>query len=446
MMTHNHTVHFHNAGLLDFEAVLLMGESIKDTTNPIGKFGTGFKYAMARLLRAGAVIIIRSGHNYHKVWAKDATVRGHRTSVLMLDERPMNISINLGKSWEIWHCYRELYSNALDEPNGHVTTNELPDGLSLDNSTTISVKLPELADVHERRGEYFLAHSGKTLLAVTPHGELWSGPSDVIFHKGIAVGRLERATRLTYNLGAGVDLTEDRTIRYPFMVKPVIAASLLTCNDREVVGSVLLAGPEYAENHFSAQDYSIFSVDVTPGAAEAFESVLGGALASNLGEGIREFMRQRQPAGELRLHNLAPHEEVILGEATRLASILEPNLHSMPIRVYSNLGRGILGRMYKGECQLAHQLLAQGLIRIAGTIYEEWCHHHYRFGDLERDFQNFLIDRLVTEASRREPRPTGIMPTSNVVAARGGFAVAPVDIHGVEPKVAASVEMMHRSR
>ena len=45
---------FHNPGLIDLDAIRLMGASVK-LPDSFGRFGTGFKYGLATVLRGGAI-------------------------------------------------------------------------------------------------------------------------------------------------------------------------------------------------------------------------------------------------------------------------------------------------------------------------------------------------------------------------------------------------------
>ena len=52
---------FENPGTLDPRALTIMGLNAKENDNPIGYFGTGFKYGVAIALREGCNVIIQDG-------------------------------------------------------------------------------------------------------------------------------------------------------------------------------------------------------------------------------------------------------------------------------------------------------------------------------------------------------------------------------------------------
>ena len=52
---------FENPGTLDPRALTIMGLNAKENTNPIGYFGTGFKYGVAIALRDNCNVLIQDG-------------------------------------------------------------------------------------------------------------------------------------------------------------------------------------------------------------------------------------------------------------------------------------------------------------------------------------------------------------------------------------------------
>ena len=52
---------FENPGTLDPRAITIMGLNVKENTNPIGYFGTGFKYGIAITLRNNCNVLIQDG-------------------------------------------------------------------------------------------------------------------------------------------------------------------------------------------------------------------------------------------------------------------------------------------------------------------------------------------------------------------------------------------------
>ncbi len=86
--------------MLELDLVKLMGVSVKDTSDPIGFFGTGLKYAMATALRwGGEMTIITNGEQY-EVRGRQTKLRYKELTQVMLNNEPLGFTTELGKQRE----------------------------------------------------------------------------------------------------------------------------------------------------------------------------------------------------------------------------------------------------------------------------------------------------------------------------------------------------------
>ena len=81
---------FRNPGLIDLEAVRTLGVSVK-LPGSFGRFGTGLKFAIARILRGGGSITIYRGLEAHTLGTVDREVRGETFQIVTLDGEPMGL-------------------------------------------------------------------------------------------------------------------------------------------------------------------------------------------------------------------------------------------------------------------------------------------------------------------------------------------------------------------
>ena len=142
------TVTFHNSTALDPKAFRLMGISVKEEDS-IGLFGTGLKYAIATILRLGDSIEIESNGETFKFGKTKTDFRGEELDVVTCNGEELAFTTSLGKLWEPWMAYRELFSNALDEGGGAT------DG-EIDAITKIRVSGSVIPAVHAEKDKYFL--------------------------------------------------------------------------------------------------------------------------------------------------------------------------------------------------------------------------------------------------------------------------------------------------
>jgi hypothetical protein len=113
-------VTFQNDGLIDLRAVTTFGVSSKETSNPIGYFGTGLKYAVAVLLRLGCEIELYLGEDTRYVFrARKTRIRVDDFDVVTMtscdDTVELAFTTQLGRNWHAWQAFRELWCNAIDE-------------------------------------------------------------------------------------------------------------------------------------------------------------------------------------------------------------------------------------------------------------------------------------------------------------------------------------------
>ena len=108
-------LYFCNSGEFNPTAMLTFGVSAKEKENSIGKFGTGFKYAVAVILREGGSIKVKSFDKEYIFTTKKETIRGKEFDVVYMNDQNAGFTTHFGTNWEPWMAFRELYCNMLDE-------------------------------------------------------------------------------------------------------------------------------------------------------------------------------------------------------------------------------------------------------------------------------------------------------------------------------------------
>jgi hypothetical protein len=205
---------FENTGEIDPRLITLLGVNVKESESPVGFFGTGLKYAIACSLRRGNRIRIQSGEAEFDFSAREEQIRGKVFGIISMlgrhDRLELGFTTDLGKHWEDWMIYRELWCNAHDESGAKVyeaTVAPQPTrGL-----TRIIVE--GLDKPHQQRWDFLLnpaqvptwSNEGLDIFADPM-------PRGVLFYRGIAVQSLrEKPALYTYNIKSKLTLTEDRT-------------------------------------------------------------------------------------------------------------------------------------------------------------------------------------------------------------------------------------------
>ena len=149
-------LYFTNPGEIDIRGATIAGLSAKDTNTPIGKFGTGLKYAIASILRWGGDITIYAGPTHYQFTALDLDFRGAAFKQVAMNicpsdqagseapssQTPLGFTTEYGKHWEPWEIFRELLANARDE--GGDVSDTPPNHIGQPGNTTIVVNCPQL--------------------------------------------------------------------------------------------------------------------------------------------------------------------------------------------------------------------------------------------------------------------------------------------------------------
>lgn len=117
-----------NPGVAPLEGFLLMGATDKDSqdANTIGMFGSGVKYSVAQLFRAGRPPVVYLGTDKLEWGLGEVAVRGavHKEILYRVNGggwKSYGSVIQMGqKDWtDLWMPVREFVSNALDEVGGN---------------------------------------------------------------------------------------------------------------------------------------------------------------------------------------------------------------------------------------------------------------------------------------------------------------------------------------
>jgi hypothetical protein len=266
---------FENSGEIDLTAVTTFGVSVKEGANPIGFFGTGLKYAIAVLLRTNCKISVWSGEDEYIFGIERVEVRNRPFDFVTMRtgdavSTRLGFTTELGKTWEPWMAYRELYCNTRDE-GGEVYACHAASSASdpRPGLTQIRVEGDAIEAVHAAAAQYFLEGEPD---AVCGNVQIFRRPSPVLFYRGIRVLKLPRPSLFTYNLLDRVELTEDRTMSHPFMAAYYLARAMTECEHPEVLEEALTADSGSFEAQF---DYHSYGFKLNPTFLDAVGRLTG---------------------------------------------------------------------------------------------------------------------------------------------------------------------------
>lgn len=246
---------FENSGEIDPRLISLIGVNVKERSNPVGYFGTGLKYAVACLARWGESLTVQSGAAEFTFCTEEQRIRGQTFGVIVMrsaiDHLQLGFTTDLGKRWEPWMVYRELWCNAHDEPDTRVyVAPKMPAPTA--GITRVIASGPKIERAHDNRNDFLL--EPRAPLHVLPGLEIYEGEGKRIFYRGVAVQTPDKPSLYTYNITEQLYLTEDRTAG-SWATDPIIARGLSQIKDRSVIDATLTAPSEALESRLD-YDYA----------------------------------------------------------------------------------------------------------------------------------------------------------------------------------------------
>lgn len=387
-------VTFRNKGQIDVKMITTFGISAKsdDNPNPIGYFGTGLKYAIAVLLREDIPITIYSGDQEFLFSTKKECMRGKDFHLVCLNGEPIGFTTELGKNWELWQAFRELYSNCVDEFGKTEKEHEMPE--PAEGITQVIVESEKFVEIYENRHEIFL--QGEALVQ-NKHANIHGGSSNHVFYRGIRIGTFKNPLMYRYNIQKHIDLTEDRTIKYNFQINDSIVDAVISSTDEKFIESVLTAPENTHEAHL---DF----LDNRADQSEEFRKV-AGELRRTKPEttnksALNLFERDLKIADKFETFKPSKEQQASLTNAIDFLTALGYPIDKYKIEFVVTLGESTLALAEDGKMYLSSVLFDKGTKYLAATIFEEFVHLQYGYGDCSREMQNFLFEHFINLAEK----------------------------------------------
>lgn len=390
-------ISFQNDGEIDPLAITTMGVNAKEGENPIGFFGTGLKYAIAIVLRLGGSITIWRGEEPLRFGVEEAEMRGKSFSIITMNGERLGFTTELGKTWQPWMVYRELYCNAIDE-GGEATASRLEPRAG---ATTIHVSgLEALDEAHAKRSAIMLSSRP---VYVADGVEVHRGQSNHLYYRGILVAELEQTAEFTYNVTSPQILTEDRTLKNLSNAIMAIRYAIVRMTDLDLLREWLQAAQGSFENKLDLNWWSDPPSAEWLRVGQAVHNEIEQPCNVSLGGVLAKHTRLERQVKEV---ELTVPQQAMLERAKMVLKRVGYDVTVHPILVVDSLGTNILGRAADKRIYLSRQVFDMGTKMLAGTLLEEHLHLAYMFQDETRDLQNYLINQLMTMVENhvlREP-------------------------------------------
>lgn len=381
---------FENPGEIDASAIATFGVSVKEGDNPIGFFGTGLKYAIAILLRNNHRITIWSGLEKIEFTAQPTTIRGEQFDVIHMNGERLGFTTQVGKTWELWMAYRELFCNARDESGEAYRASEAPE--PREGHTLIAVEGRPFEAIHAERWRYFVEDEADFVLDGI---EVRHRESTNYFYRGVSVSLLPRAAMLSYNDTTPLELTEDRTAKNNYELPYRIARALLSLTDEKLLRTILTAPKQWLEHHL---DFHGWSQAPSPAFLKVVGQLVNDGIADVNASAKRLWQEKRPDEYKPREIALSEVQKKSLEKALDFCERIGfPIRGAYPIFAVESLGKDTLGLAKDGTIYVSERaFLMGGSKQVAATLIEEYIHLRHRYEDCTRPMQNWLFEKVVS--------------------------------------------------
>lgn len=184
-------IRIENTGLIEIEDLTLIGSSSKrDQDDKIGMFGSGWKYALAYLMRNDLTPVIFRAEDRINIDTNIILHRDKPTEIITVNGKQTSLTTEMGPLWTGWMALREIVSNAIDEGGYRISQYFESDESQLKGQagkTVIYIKMNnELSKVMINFQSYF-SFSRKPIYSNT-HGKIYAKPEQsetTIYRRGI---------------------------------------------------------------------------------------------------------------------------------------------------------------------------------------------------------------------------------------------------------------------
>jgi hypothetical protein len=372
-------LYFHSPNEFPIEVLYIMGLSAKVTDRPIGRFGTGLKYAIAGVLRIGGSVTLQAGGRTYTFSAESASLRGQNYhSIFMTGPEGRTLlpfTLTYGQDWAPWQLYREFYSNCLDE-SGDVSP------VPVEAETVFIVK--GLDGVEHK--EIFLPKD-KPLYALDT-AEIYDRPTHYTFFRGIRVRDLDRSQRYTINLLNHANLTEDRLLAYDSTARWHLTYEVLQSTDEELI--------KFFCTTKDVEDYLMLESHHRAG--ETFLQV-AGELRSELLTDVEIFYnRIIGSKRSITPCEMSAFEKGMLEDAFRIIRPLIRSTDLSRVFVVESITRAWgLYKSNTSEIFISRANFDEGVQHLAATLYEEFLHYEQGIEDETRKMQEYLLKRVIRQ-------------------------------------------------
>ena len=402
---------FENKGDLDVRAIKTFGVNSKESKNSaIGYFGTGLKYAIAILLRNNHKISIYTGGKQYDFGVNTSKIRFDEFDIVTMNGEELGYTTELGKDWEMWMAFRELYSNMLDE-HGHAYEAKVAE---MDpDKTYVMVDGREIEQLFKVKDKFFLNYNKFQPVAqhvqVDAYEKTHGGDLAHVFYKGVRVMETRLNSLYDYDHHCSLTLTEDRTIKDTWSTLYHVSALVTQSQDKRFIKKMVMADKLTYESRID------FTMNNT-GPMDTFLDVVGELRVKYKDKGINHTAinvhKQKRKVIEVMPGiscYLNPIETQQFDKAVNFCKeTLGLELDDFRIIVCKDLGdKNQLGQanIEDGIMYISKKCFQAGTKRVAVALLEEYTHCKHEVFDETVEQKWIYLEQIMSLGERLAGEP-----------------------------------------
>ena len=372
---------FYSETKLDPLAFSVMGLSAKENDNAIGFFGTGFKYAIAIILRNGGSVRIESEGEKWEFDTVPVSFRGQETKQVVCNNKELGYTTDYGKLWSVADAFRELYCNAKDE-NGGVTLGDVK------AKTVVYVDCDEMRDVYEKEFRERYIQDDETPIWENEEYAVYRGHAQHVFYQGVAALKAPCPTFFRWNIKRKMELSEDRKLdSWAALMR--LGEALTQVDKKEIFDAI---GENSGEAAFRFSCFSSFRGEATKEFNAFAQKLYDNGI--EFGDGnIFEFARKLGASIKTVELTMSKREKLKVKRVVKFLAKLGYDVSDYEIEKVDSTK--LLGRADEGKIQISEQALDRGCADLAVTILEEYAHLKHGFRDHSRQFQDWMLAQII---------------------------------------------------
>lgn len=426
---------------IESQAFTMIGASTKrDDDSKIGFFGSGLKYSIAVLLNHGIDFKVYSGLKRIDIRTEKETFRGQEFDRIYINGEKTSMTKQMGIDWKLWFCIREIYCNAMDEGKCSMEIIGENEILPEVGQTNFFIHFDDrFDDFFQNIGRYFSKERRDLMFSCGgeyPMKIFFGDENEIIYRRGV---------QCQYEKGNGIkslyhydcdfaQINESRVLTGNYTLQGKICYNLAKYATTDVARTIL---DGQNDDNFETNSFhwsSFFDYDVErpinsslPKLQEMFfnnnwldaingrwltPKLMAGyfvkgdrqdhiLLSNSLLNALRKFFKDKVKCSGFSIEGsnhfcveADERQSLLLERALDFLSKASFNI-KYPIKICVFEKKNTLGQARQGVIYLSTTVFDLGQKEIVSTILEEAFHIESDSSDETREFQNYLINKVV---------------------------------------------------